>query len=84
MKDLLKFNKIARQTLGNRSFSVMGRQPLNNIPNEVKECANIQTFKKVKCGYACPCFVDIALHFKAKSESHSYSQSYFQAITTEE
>ena len=37
--------KVTRQTVGNRSFSVMGPRLWNDIPNEVKECANIETFK---------------------------------------
>ena len=38
--------KVKRKTFANGSFSVMEPRLWNGIPNEVKECAYIETFKK--------------------------------------
>ena len=42
----LDIPKIKRESFANRSFSVMGPQLWNDIPNEVKQCVDVETFKK--------------------------------------
>ena len=37
---------ITRQTFATRSFNVMGPRLWNDISNEVKECADIETYKE--------------------------------------
>ena len=37
--------KVKRETFTNISFSVMGPRLWNNIPNEVKECVDIEIIK---------------------------------------
>ena len=38
--------KVKRESFANRSFSVMGPRLWNDIPNEVKQCVDVETFKK--------------------------------------
>ena len=38
--------KIKRESFANRSFSVMGPRLWNDIPNEVKQCVDVEIFKK--------------------------------------
>ena len=38
--------KVKRESFANRSFSVLGPRLWNNISNEVKQCVDIETFKK--------------------------------------
>ena len=38
--------KVKRQSFANRSVSVMGPRLRNDIPNELKQCADVKTFKK--------------------------------------
>ena len=42
----LDIPKIKRESFANRSFSVMGPRLWNDIPNEVKQCVDVETFKK--------------------------------------
>ena len=42
----LDIPKVKIESFANRSFSVMGPQLWNDIPNEVKQCVDIETFKK--------------------------------------
>ena len=42
----LDIPKVKRDLFANRSFNVMGPQLWNDIPNEVKQCVNVETFKK--------------------------------------
>ena len=38
--------RVKRESFANRSFSVMGPRLWNDIPNDVKQCINVETFKK--------------------------------------
>ena len=42
----LDIPKVKRESFANRSFSVMGPRLWNDIPNEVKQCVDVETFKK--------------------------------------
>ena len=42
----LHIPKVKRESFANRSFSVMGPRLWNDIPNEVKQCVDVETFKK--------------------------------------
>ena len=41
----LNIPKVKRQSLANRSFSVMGPRLWNDILNEVNQCIDVETFK---------------------------------------
>ena len=42
----LNIPKVKRESFANRSFSVMGPRLWNDIPNEVKQCVDVESFKK--------------------------------------
>ena len=42
----LDIPRVKRESFANRSFSVMGPRLWNDIPNDVKQCVNVETFKK--------------------------------------
>lgn len=42
----LDIPKLKRQSFANRLFSVMGPRLLNDIPNELKQYADVKIFKK--------------------------------------
>ena len=42
----LDIPKVKRESFANRSFSVMGPRLWNDIPNEIKQCVDVETFKK--------------------------------------
>ena len=42
----LDIPKIKRESFANRSFSVMGPRLRNDTPNEIKQCVDVEIFKK--------------------------------------
>ena len=42
----LEIPTVKRESFANRSFSVVGPRLWNDIPNEIKKCINVETFKK--------------------------------------
>ena len=42
----LDIPRVKRESFANRSFSVMGPRLWNDIPNDLKQCVNVETFKK--------------------------------------
>ena len=42
----LDIPKVKRESFANRSFSAMGPRLWNDIPSEVKQCVDVETFKK--------------------------------------
>ena len=42
----LDIPKVKRESSANRSFSVMGPRLWNDMPNEMKQCIDVETFKK--------------------------------------
>ena len=42
----LDIPKIKRESFANKSFSVMGPRLRNDIPNEIKQCVDVETFTK--------------------------------------
>ena len=38
--------RVKRESFANRSFSVMGPRLWNDITNDLKQCVNVETFKK--------------------------------------
>ena len=42
----LDIPKVKRESFANRSFSVMGPRLWNDIPNEIKQCVDVETFQK--------------------------------------
>ena len=42
----LDIPRVKRESFANRSFSLMGPRLWNNIPNDVKQCVNVETCKK--------------------------------------
>ena len=42
----LDIPRVKRESFANRPFSVMGPRLWNDIPNDLKQCINVETFKK--------------------------------------
>ena len=43
---ILGIPKVKRESFTNRSFSVMGPRLWNDLPNEIKQCTDIEKYKK--------------------------------------
>ena len=42
----LDIPKVKRESFANKSFSVMGPRLWSDIPNEIKQCVDVEIFKK--------------------------------------
>ena len=46
----LDIPKVKRESFANRSFNVMGPRLWNEIPNEAKQCVDVETFNPITVG----------------------------------